>query len=193
MRSMKRPVPFHRDNAISDDKVDWYRCTDIEDAAMNPLPMEEILRPSVPVARNDAKHILHAKSDASPVVGLDLGHRDDEIRCQDRSRHPQVVQAGVVRPRRYFHQFVTVEVNERHPLRTQLSIESALHEHQVGVPLMAWPFSDDDTSSAEPNKGLGGSADEQRVRIHLNAGDVFNQVRLQQNGFTTEVELEQTN
>src|SRR6516225_3045583 len=129
MRSMKRPVPFHRDNAISDDKVDWYRCTDIEDAAMNPLPMEEILRPSIPVARNDAKHVLHAKSDASPVVGLDLGHRDDEIRCQDRSRQPEVIESREIGSRWDLHEFIAIQINETDPLRSELGIEPALDQN----------------------------------------------------------------
>ena len=58
MRAVKRAVAFHRDNATSDDKVDRYGCTDIEDAAMNPFPMEEILRPSLLRARHDAEHVF---------------------------------------------------------------------------------------------------------------------------------------
>jgi hypothetical protein len=58
---------------------------------------------------------------------------------------------------------------------------------------MAWPFSDDNAILFKLEKRLSGSANESRVRIYINTGNVFDQVRLQQNGFAAEVELEQAN
>ena len=34
VRAVKRAVAFHRDNAISNNEVNWHRCTDIQDAAI---------------------------------------------------------------------------------------------------------------------------------------------------------------
>ncbi len=42
--------------------------------------VEHILGPAVIDPRHDPEEILHRKRDARPMVGLELGHRDDQIR-----------------------------------------------------------------------------------------------------------------
>ena len=88
-RAVKGTVPFHRHYAVCDHEVDRNGCAQIEDALLNALPMENILRPSVSRARYYAEHVLHSKSDAGPVVGLDLGHGNQEIRFQHSPREPR--------------------------------------------------------------------------------------------------------
>src|SRR6266542_1466578 len=62
------PVSFHRDDAVRDDEVHRYCRADIEDASVDALPMQDVLRPPVLRARDHAEHILHTQRDASPVV-----------------------------------------------------------------------------------------------------------------------------
>src|SRR5271166_6618537 len=78
-RAVERPVSFHCHNAVRDDEVNRNGGAEIEDAFLNAVPVEDILRPSVSCARNYAEYIFHAESDAGPVVGLDLRHRNQEV------------------------------------------------------------------------------------------------------------------
>ena len=47
VRSVQRPVTFHRHNAVRDDEMHWNRRTHIENAPVDSLPMQNILRPAV--------------------------------------------------------------------------------------------------------------------------------------------------
>ena len=75
MSSVQRPVSLHGNDTVSDDEVHWCRRTDIENAPMDAVPVQNILGPAVFHARYDAEHVFHAECDAGPVVGLDLRHR----------------------------------------------------------------------------------------------------------------------
>ena len=45
--AIERAIAFHRDNSIRDNKMNWNGGADIQDALLNALPVENILRPSV--------------------------------------------------------------------------------------------------------------------------------------------------
>src|SRR6266498_249674 len=47
MSSVQGPVSFHRDDAVRDDEVHRYCGADIEDASVDALPMQDVLRPPV--------------------------------------------------------------------------------------------------------------------------------------------------
>ena len=70
MSSVQRSISFHGDHSVRDNKVDRHRCADVEDTAMDSLPVENILRPAIFSSRHDAEHVLHAKRDACPMVRL---------------------------------------------------------------------------------------------------------------------------
>jgi hypothetical protein len=61
-----------------------------------------------------------------------------------------------------------------------LSLQAALSEHEIGVSLMAGPFTDHDALRAQLEKCLGGCTHKKRIRIHFDAGDVFNEVGLEE-------------
>src|SRR5271165_6187580 len=69
-KASKRPVSFHRHDAVRDHEVDRNGGAQIQDALLNAVPVENVLRPSVSRARHYTEHVLHTKSDAGPVVGL---------------------------------------------------------------------------------------------------------------------------
>src|ERR1035437_2516457 len=80
--SVQRPVAFHRNDAVRDDEMHWSRRTNIENAPVDAIPMQNVLGPAVLCARHYTEHILHAQRNASPVVGLDLRHRHHEVRFE---------------------------------------------------------------------------------------------------------------
>src|ERR1035441_5600868 len=71
------PVSFQGHDAVRDNEVDRNGGAQIEDAFLNALPVEDVLRPSISRTRHYAKHVLHAERDAGPVVGLDLWHGNE--------------------------------------------------------------------------------------------------------------------
>ena len=52
---------------------------DVEDAPVDPLPMENVLRPSIDGAEDSAEHVFQAERHACPAVGLDLRHGNNEV------------------------------------------------------------------------------------------------------------------
>src|SRR5271166_5546994 len=96
--AIKRPVSFHRNNAVRDNEVDRNSGAQIEDALLNALPVKNILRPSISRAWHYAEHVLHAERDARPVMSLNLGHGNEEIRFQHCPRKPEIFHAGKTRP-----------------------------------------------------------------------------------------------
>jgi hypothetical protein len=44
--AVERAVAFHGHNAVRDNEVDWNSGAQIKDALLDPLPMEDVLRPS---------------------------------------------------------------------------------------------------------------------------------------------------
>src|SRR5664280_2205263 len=96
--AVKGPVSFHRHDAVRDNEVDRNGGAQIEDAFLNALPVEDVLRPSISRTRYYAKHVLHAERDAGPVVGLDLRHGTKEIRFQHCPGKPEIPHAGKTRP-----------------------------------------------------------------------------------------------
>src|ERR1017187_4389269 len=74
MGSVQRPVALHRDHPIRDNEVDRHRGADVENAAMDPLPVEKVFRPAILTPRHNAEHVLHAERDSGPMVRFDLGH-----------------------------------------------------------------------------------------------------------------------
>ena len=56
---------------------------------------------------------------------------------------------------------------------------------------MTRPPAHNDTLRLELEERLGGSASENRIGIHFNAGDVLHEIWLQQYGFSAKIQLEQ--
>src|ERR1035437_5397673 len=110
--AVERPVAFHRHNPVRNYEADRNGCAQIKDAFLNSPPMENVLRPSVSRTRYYAKHVLHTERDAGPVMGLYLGHGDQEIGLQHSAGEPEVFHPGVARPKGCTNQFVAIEIDE---------------------------------------------------------------------------------
>jgi hypothetical protein len=70
--TIQRPIALHRNNSLSNHEVDWDSGTDIKNALLNALPVEDILWPSVSRARHYTKHVFSAERDARPLMRFDL-------------------------------------------------------------------------------------------------------------------------
>jgi hypothetical protein len=165
---------------VRDNKVDRHRCADVEDAAMDSLPVENILRPAILGPRHNSEHVLQAERNAGPVMGHDLRHRYNKIRIQNGPGKPQVFHTRVRGARRHFAQLIPIQINKVDLLRLQLIFQTALNEDQVRVPLVARSFSHDHTLGTEAQKCLSGGAYENWICVHLNAGDAFDEIGFEQ-------------
>ena len=58
-------------------------------------------------------------------------------------------------------------------LRAQLGIEPALDKYEIRVSLMSWPLANHDTLGAELKEYLGDCANENGIRVHVDAWDVL--------------------
>jgi hypothetical protein len=71
-----------------------------------------------------------------------------------------------------------------------LSLQPALSEHEIGVSLMARPLTDRDALRAQLEKCLCRCTHKNRIRIHFDAGNVFDEVGLEEHGLRAQVEVE---
>jgi len=69
---MQRSVAFHGHNAIRDHEMCGQRAVDIQDAPVDPLPMENVFRPAIDRAGDGAEHVFQAERHARPMVRLHL-------------------------------------------------------------------------------------------------------------------------
>jgi ribosomal protein S18 acetylase RimI-like enzyme len=68
--------------------MDRHRRHEIDNALLDAMPMQQVLRPPVLHAGHHAEHVLHAESDSAPVVSFYLGHGYDEVRIEHSARQP---------------------------------------------------------------------------------------------------------
>jgi len=99
--------------------------------------VENILRPSVSRARHDTKHVLHAESDARPVMGLDLRHGNEEIRFEHCPREPEMFHARIVRSQRSPNQLVAIQIYKSDLLVSETLLITTLREDHLCVALMS--------------------------------------------------------
>src|SRR3974377_478931 len=153
-RAVERPVSFHGDNSVCNHQMNWNSGAHVKDALLDALPMENVLRPSVPRTRHDAKHVLHAQCAAGPGGRFDLWLGDQEVGFQHSAGEPQVPHSCIACPQRCVNQFVAIEVNKADLLVSEAALVSTLRKYKFRVALMPWPLSYDDRLSAHTPKGL---------------------------------------
>jgi len=135
--AVKGTISFHRDNSVGDYEMNRHRCTNIQNALLDTSPMKNVLRPTVLAPRDNPEHVLHAQSDTGPVVHLYLWHGDNEVRLQDCSGKPEVLQVGVRSGKPRPDEFVAVEIHERNFVQLQLLLIGALGKHELSVALVS--------------------------------------------------------
>ena len=81
-----RAVAFHGHDAVDDGDGLGQRGVDVEDRLRNAGVVQHVFRPAVLDAGNHAVQILQRAGVADPVMGLHLGHRDDQVGLDDLLR-----------------------------------------------------------------------------------------------------------
>src|SRR4029078_5511501 len=131
--------------------------------------MKDVLRRPVFDARNDAVEVFHRERESSPVMRFELGHRDDEIRSDDRLRKIQMLERtaaeaidGIECAHVRKHEIVEIEVNERHLIFRCRTIETGAMPYVVGVRVVPGAFSDD----YMPRTEIADGASRRRDHLH---------------------------
>jgi hypothetical protein len=65
-------VAFHRHDPVSNHEMNWSGCAEIENALLDPFPVQDVLRLSVARAGDNPEHVLQGQRHARPVMRLDL-------------------------------------------------------------------------------------------------------------------------
>src|SRR5262245_16167153 len=138
---------------------------DIQDAFVDPCPMENVFRPAVSIARDNPKHLFQAQRDAGPVMCFHLRHRHDEIRCDYGSWKPQFAETGKVSSKPRFDQFVAIEIDEGDLAVDKLIPQSCFVEEQFRIAMMPRTFAYCDRSGIQPQESFSGRTDELRICI----------------------------
>ena len=92
-----------------------------QDASINTLPVQQVLRPAIGNARHNTEQVLHAQRYSRPMVCLHLGHRDDEVARQDRPWEPQPVESSEGSLQRHLPDLVAIQIYEPDPPRLSSS------------------------------------------------------------------------
>ena len=184
-------VACHSDNRISDNKMRPNSRADIQDALVDPCPMQNVFRPAIAIAGDNSEHVFQAQRDAGPVVCFDFRHRHDEIRCDYESWKPQVAETGIVSTKLRFDQFVTIEIDKVNLALGKLIRQSGLVEQQFRVAVMPRTFADGDRRGIQPQESLSGRSDKLRLRVHRPSGNVFDDIGLEKNRFAADVQIEE--
>ena len=115
-----------------------------------------------------AVQVLQRPGVADPVMGLHLGHRDDQIGLDDLLREVEPVQAAgaaaVVDPA----DLAVVQIGEVQPRVVERLLHARLDQRHFGVAHVARSFAHDHASSPAA-KDFGRRHDHGRMRRHLRA------------------------
>jgi len=154
-------VAFHGFDAVGDDVMDGDGGGEFDDGVVDALPVQGVLRPAVDRAGECAEEVLQAEGDAGPVVGFDLGHRDDDVGGEERFGEPEFVEGGEGGLGGDGVDAIVVKVDEAGAAEGMEGIaEAAFFEQQRGVADVAGSVADEDGLGAEAIEGFGGGGDE---------------------------------
>src|ERR1051326_6541768 len=115
-----------------------------------------------------------------------------KIRSENSPRKPQVAETGIVGLKLRLDEFIAVEIHECDLALRELIAKSSLMDQEVRVSLMARAFADHYGCGIEPKESFRGGAYELCISVYRLFGNEFNDVGLQQNGFSADVQIEKS-
>jgi hypothetical protein len=127
--SVQWAVAFHGHDRICDHKVNRHSGADVENALLDAVPMEDVLGPTVSASGDYTEHVLHAESDAGPVMRLYFWHRNEKISLHHGLREPEVLHSGVAGAEIHADQLVTVQICESNSIVSEALCITTLQEH----------------------------------------------------------------
>ena len=103
-----------------------------------------------------------------------------------------MAETGIVGLKLHFDEFIAVEIHECDLALRQLIAKSSLMDQEVRVSMMARAFADDYGCGIEPKESFRGGGYELRISVYRLSGNEFNDVGLQQNGFSADIQIEES-
>ena len=73
-RLLDGPIAFHAHDAVHHGEGVGKEPVELEDRRVDAFVVEEVLRPAVDAAGDEAEEVLHRQGDTGPVMGFQLGH-----------------------------------------------------------------------------------------------------------------------
>jgi hypothetical protein len=128
-RSVQWAIAFHSHDRICDHKVNRHSGADVENALLDAVPVEDVLGPTVSASGDHPEHVLHAESDAGPVMRLHFRHRNEKISLEHGFRKPEMLHSGVAGAEIHADQLVAVQIYESNPIVSEALRITTLREH----------------------------------------------------------------
>src|SRR5258708_11579905 len=142
------------------------RGTNVENALLDAVPVENVLGPAIPASWDHTEHVFHAEGDAGPVMRFHLGHGHKKISLHHRLRQPEPLHSAVAGPEIHRDQLVAGQIYESDSIVPQNWRVTAIGEHELCVPLMAWSFCHDYLFGSQSPKPLGHGRTEAWLALH---------------------------
>ncbi len=142
----------------------------------NARPVKRVFRPAVNAARDGAEEVLHRKRGAHQVMGLHLGHGDQQAGAQNGVGKVQFPQARELGPGRHVGDVVEVQIDEQvFEPGNRPEVSGGLGEIQ-GIAAVPGTFGDADAGRPGGEEGFIGGVDQKRVGIDGGSGLELHQV-----------------
>ena len=105
-------------------------------------PVEHVLGPSVDAARHHAEEVLHGQRGAHPVMGLHLGHGDQQVGAQSGVGKVELAEARELAGGAHARDVVQVQIHEQvFEARNDLEVAGGVRQVQR-VAAVARPLGD---------------------------------------------------
>ena len=181
-------VALHPDDAVDDGIMRLDGRVDLTDAERDAVPMEDVLGPPVGHARQDAEHVLQAQGDPGQLMGLHLGHGDDDFRRRDglgQDDLPQRVGLGVGAFDR--GDVVVIEVDETDPAPFGQGFVPGAAEEVLRVTVVRRSLGQDDLPGPEVADVEDERFDEPRIAVDRPVRGDIDHVRLDDDALAPDV------
>jgi hypothetical protein len=177
------PVAFHTEDAIHDGEVRADGAVDIEQGASDSGPVENVLRPTVTAAGDDAKHVFHGESDAGPVVGLQLGHGNKKVRTEHGGGEIKLLERGGASAQGRGVQSIHVEIHKGVQKRPKEFAETHGFDDGLGIAVEGGTIANEDSARAEAKKAFASCGDYRGMGINGGAFIPSDEIGLEENAF----------
>src|SRR5258708_26543246 len=136
------------------------RGTNVENALLDAVPVENVLGPAIPASWDHTEHVFHAEGDSGPVMRFHLGHGHKKISLHHRLRQPEPLHSAVAAPEIHRNQLVAVQIYESDSIVPKNRRVTPLREHHLCGALMPRSFRHDYLFGSKSAKALRGGRDE---------------------------------
>ena len=187
--SLDGPVALHPHDAVHDRKVRPHGAVDVEDGTGDAGPMENVLGPTVAASRNNAEHVFEGKGRAHPVMGFELGQRNQEVRLENRPWEIKLSQPGGAGLQRDAANFIEIQVHEDAGQRAQEIAQAEGFDDGLGVALVTRPLGHLHGRCPQAQKAFARGSNHGRVGVDDAVGVRFHKVGFQHHSLIAQAQV----